>query len=158
VAPKIVTPDPRADMATLSGQARTVAPKIVTPDPRADMRTFSSQGRKEVPVVLKEKSRQEEPVTPAPRADMCTLSGQARTVAPKIVTPDPRADMCTLSGPARKEAPIAPKIKSSQKKPIQERAQREKCQSQSPAGLNTLATLCSGLTTNSVSAGTVSPT
>jgi hypothetical protein len=100
-----------------------------------ELRTFSRQERKEVPVAPKEKSRQEEPVTP-----------------------DPRADMRTLSGQARKEVPVAPKIKSRQEKPTQEKAQREQRHSQSPAGLKTLATLCSGLTTNSVSAGAVSPT
>jgi hypothetical protein len=69
----------------------------------------------------------------------------------------------------------ARKAELAQQKPEQEKPEQEKPvipepkgkvrsfskqggKCQSPAGLSTLATLCSGLTTNSVGAGTVSPT
>jgi hypothetical protein len=83
---------------------------------------------------------------------------QQQSAQEKLVTPDPKAEIRTFSRQGRKEVPVALKEKPEQEKPIQEKAKREERRPQSLSGLQGLATLCSGLTTNSVSAGAVSPT
>jgi hypothetical protein len=76
----------------------------------------------------------------------------------KLVTPDPKAEIRTFSRQGGKEVPVAPKEKPDQEKPDQEKAEQEERRPHSHQGLQGLATLCSGLPTNSVSAGAVSPT